>query len=92
MIFVMGISMLKLDRAKAKWRVKLQHAFHRGDRNSRFISPFRFYVDAFHAVDVDKRTKSGKWILFVLPFITVLREGMFPSQFSSRTTQKSLPT
>ncbi|THH08992.1 hypothetical protein EW146_g8813 [Bondarzewia mesenterica] len=26
-IFVMGITMLKLDRAKAKWRVKLQHAF-----------------------------------------------------------------
>ncbi|KAI0305241.1 iron permease FTR1 family-domain-containing protein [Multifurca ochricompacta] len=27
LIFVMGITMLKLDRAKAKWRVKLQHAF-----------------------------------------------------------------
>jgi len=27
MIFVMGISMLKLDRAKTKWRIKLQQAF-----------------------------------------------------------------
>ena len=27
MIFVMGITMLKMDRAKAKWRVKLQKAF-----------------------------------------------------------------
>lgn len=27
MIFAMGITMLKLDRAKAKWRVKLQRAF-----------------------------------------------------------------
>jgi len=27
MIFVMGVTMLKLDRAKAKWRVKLQRAF-----------------------------------------------------------------
>ena len=27
MIFVMGITMLKMDRAKAKWRVKLQRAF-----------------------------------------------------------------
>ena len=26
-IFVMGVSMLKMDRAKAKWRVKLQKAF-----------------------------------------------------------------
>jgi hypothetical protein len=27
MIFVMGLTMLKMDRAKAKWRVKLQLAF-----------------------------------------------------------------
>lgn len=27
MIFVMGITMLKLDHAKTKWRIKLQHAF-----------------------------------------------------------------
>jgi hypothetical protein len=27
MIFVMGLTMLKMDRAKAKWRVKLQRAF-----------------------------------------------------------------
>ena len=27
MIFVMGVTMLKMDRAKAKWRVKLQKAF-----------------------------------------------------------------
>lgn len=26
-IFIMGITMLKLDRAKAKWRVKLTRAF-----------------------------------------------------------------
>ena len=26
-IFVMGVSMLKMDRAKAKWRVKLSRAF-----------------------------------------------------------------
>ncbi|KAG1815151.1 Ftr1 protein [Suillus subaureus] len=56
MIFVMGVTMLKLDRAKAKWRVKLQHAFsdHR----------------------VDRRTRTGKWVLFILPMITVLREGI----------------
>jgi high-affinity iron transporter len=27
MIFVMGITMLKMDRAKAKWRIKLENAF-----------------------------------------------------------------
>ena len=57
MIFVMGITMLKMDRAKAKWRIKLQNAFNKGQ----------------HA---DGRTKTGKWILFILPMITVLREGM----------------
>ncbi|KAG2358283.1 iron permease FTR1 [Suillus spraguei] len=56
MIFVMGITMLKLDRAKAKWRVKLQRAFSNEH--------------------VDGRTKTGKWVLLVLPMITVLREGI----------------
>ena len=27
MIFVMGLTMLKMDRAKAKWRIKLVEAF-----------------------------------------------------------------
>jgi high-affinity iron transporter len=56
MIFVMGVTMLKLDRAKAKWRVKLQRAF--SDQH------------------VDRSTKTGKWVLFILPMITVLREGI----------------
>jgi high-affinity iron transporter len=34
MIFFMGVTMLKMDRAKAKWRVKLQNAFN-GQRASR---------------------------------------------------------
>ncbi|EGO03468.1 hypothetical protein SERLA73DRAFT_174969 [Serpula lacrymans var. lacrymans S7.3] len=56
MIFVMGVTMLKMDRAKAKWRVKLQRAF--GDQQ------------------VDRGAKTGKWVLFILPLITVLREGI----------------
>jgi len=47
---------LKIDRAKAKWRVKLQRAFS--------------------GKEVDKEAKAGKWMLFILPLITVLREGM----------------
>ncbi|KAF8156787.1 Ftr1 protein [Crassisporium funariophilum] len=56
MIFVMGITMLRMDRAKAKWRIKLTRAFE-GKR-------------------VDGKTETGKWVLFILPLITVLREGM----------------
>ncbi|KAF9226368.1 Ftr1 protein [Gyrodon lividus] len=56
MIFVMGVTMLKMDRARIEWRVKLQNAFSN-----------------HHA---DRRTKTGKWVLFVLPLITVLREGI----------------
>lgn len=37
MIFVMGITMLKMDRAKAKWRIKLQKAFE-GKREYNFAS------------------------------------------------------
>jgi len=55
-IFVMGVTMLKMDRAKAKWRVKLQRAFS--------------------GKEVDNQTRAGKWVLFILPLITVLREGM----------------
>ncbi|KAF8608850.1 iron permease FTR1 [Ceratobasidium sp. AG-I] len=58
LIFVMGLTMLRMDRAKEKWRVKLTDAFEgkvgangRGGRNSR-------------------------WVLFILPFVTVLREGL----------------
>ncbi|TFK49374.1 iron permease FTR1 [Heliocybe sulcata] len=56
MIFVMGVTMLKLDRAKAKWRVKLQKAFD--------------------GQDVDRRTLFSRYVLLLLPLITVLREGI----------------
>ncbi|KAH9174730.1 iron permease FTR1 [Lactarius sanguifluus] len=55
LIFVMGIGMLKLNRAKAKWRIKLQHAFEGQDHGG---------------------SRAGKWALFLLPFVTILREGM----------------
>ncbi|TEB29986.1 Ftr1 protein [Coprinellus micaceus] len=55
-IFVMGVTMLKMDRAKAKWSVKVRRAL-KGRAFSGELS-------------------SGKWVLFFLPFVTVLREGM----------------
>lgn len=63
MIFIMGVSMLKMDSSKAKWRIKLQRAFDRqrvrGEQQS-----------------VHGEERTGKWALFLLPFITVLREGL----------------
>ncbi|KAF7348522.1 Iron permease FTR1 [Mycena venus] len=56
MIFVMGVTMLKMDRAKAKWRIKLEKAFS--------------------GAHTDGKTRAGRWVLFILPLITVLREGM----------------
>ncbi|KAF5336729.1 hypothetical protein D9757_015080 [Collybiopsis confluens] len=41
MIFVMGVSMLKMDRAKAKWRLKLQKAFDgrtKGDKDGKTVA------------------------------------------------------
>jgi high-affinity iron transporter len=79
MIFVMGITMLKLDRAKATWRVKLQRAFS----DQRLRLPLLFFVSVlmlrnyFPSSDVDRGTRTGKWVLFILPMITVLREGEY---------------
>ncbi|KAJ1304661.1 hypothetical protein OPQ81_005800 [Rhizoctonia solani] len=56
LIFVMGLTMLRMDRAREKWRIKLS--------------------DAFEGKMGNASGKNGKWILFILPFITVLREGL----------------
>ncbi|CAE6419527.1 unnamed protein product [Rhizoctonia solani] len=56
LIFVMGLTMLRMDRAREKWRVKLS--------------------DAFESKMGSTSGKNGKWVLFILPFITVLREGL----------------
>ncbi|CAE6430978.1 Plasma membrane iron permease [Saccharomyces cerevisiae S288c] [Rhizoctonia solani] len=60
LILVMGLAMLRMDRAKTKWRQKLSHAFASKDGNS----------------DEDQSGKAGIRMLFMLPFVTVLREGL----------------
>lgn len=74
MIFVMGITMLKMDRAKATWRVKLTQAF---SDNSKYAitRPSGTKLISFVLLVEINRGKSGRWILFILPLITVLREG-----------------
>lgn len=56
-ILAMGIAFLRLEQAKAKWRVKLAHAFEKSTSG-------------------DKGDRTSRWALFLLPFITVLREGL----------------
>jgi len=82
----MGIAFLRMDRSRAKWRIKLQAAFHQTDINAS-SSPFSFLhrkkksaVIEEHTVGLEQHDKNegrgGKWALFLLPFITVLREGL----------------
>lgn len=78
-----------MDRSRAKWRIKLQAAFHQTDpdANTSFKSMFKKSHKHTspsaeeHAVGVDNHrqeaeAQGGKWALFLLPFITVLREGL----------------
>lgn len=51
--------MLRMDRAKIKWRIKLQKAFNQDPNIAEAASQ-----------DV-KQSKSGKYALFLLPMITV---------------------
>ncbi|QRV74646.1 iron transporter FTH1 [Ceratobasidium sp. AG-Ba] len=59
LILVMGLAMLRMDRARTKWRGKLEQAF-----NSKSHSPH------------DHKGRAGIRMLFMLPFVTVLREGL----------------
>ncbi|KAF8695467.1 Iron permease FTR1 family, partial [Rhizoctonia solani] len=60
LILVMGLAMLRMDRAKDKWRRKLSHAFAAKSQNP----------------SDDQSGKAGVRMLFMLPFVTVLREGL----------------
>ena len=78
MIFVMGVTMLKMDRAKAKWRVKLQRAFagHGKPPSVHFKMKLQYLTSHLCTSLASKGARTGKYVLFVLPLITVLREGM----------------
>lgn len=62
MISVMGIAMLRINKMKEKWRIKLADALLRDTTNSK---------DRFKIGHLTK-----KYCMFVLPFITCLREGL----------------
>lgn len=60
LISMMGIAMLRINKMKEKWRVKLAQALVRNDKKSR--------------LNIGQWAK--KYALFILPFITCLREGL----------------
>lgn len=80
----MGLTMLRIDRSKVRWRAKLEGAF----------DPKISSAEGGNFSD-KKQGKSGKWILFTLPLITVLREGLeavvFVGGVSLGQSAKSIP-
>ncbi|KAJ2932236.1 hypothetical protein H1R20_g4844, partial [Candolleomyces eurysporus] len=75
LIFVIALSMLKMDKAKKKWRSKIRRSLE--------------------GRSIDPDVKTGQWALFILPFITVLREGLeavvFVGGVSLGQPAKSIP-
>ncbi|TDL21402.1 iron permease FTR1 [Rickenella mellea] len=78
LIYGMGLTMLKMDRAKAKWRVKLQRAFFEKTKVHSVLPSTTATTNGESpgAVEGANEGRTGKWVLFILPFITILREGM----------------
>ncbi|WWC86615.1 uncharacterized protein L201_001492 [Kwoniella dendrophila CBS 6074] len=68
-IYMMGIAFLKMDRSRIKWRLKLSSAFDASQAKVQNADTKQDKLDK-------KEARSGKWALFLLPFITVLREGL----------------
>lgn len=62
-IALMGAALLRISKMQAKWRVKLAKALEAKDnKNAKFGNRFKAWAE--------------KYAMFLLPFITVLREGI----------------
>lgn len=72
-IYVMGVAFLKMDRSRVKWRLKLAAAFEKSQNSA--IAHHAMEDGQLKGDDV-KEGRQGKWALFLLPFITVMREGL----------------
>ncbi|CAO3589448.1 unnamed protein product [Absidia cylindrospora] len=79
MITVMGIAMLKTEKLQDKWKLKLAKAMEAGQHGKR--KTFKLWMQ--------------KYSFFLLPFITVLREGLeaivFIGGVSLNVEAKSIP-
>ncbi|EIW73487.1 hypothetical protein TREMEDRAFT_42374 [Tremella mesenterica DSM 1558] len=84
-IFVMGLAFLRMDRSRIKWRYKLAAAFDKSQ------------AKALGSLNEEDRNegRGGKWALFLLPLITVMREGLeaivFVGGVSLNVTAASIP-
>ncbi|KAG8958710.1 high-affinity iron permease [Tulasnella sp. 419] len=75
-IFPMALTMLRVDKAKSKWRVKLQKAFLEEQNSGAPTSRFAQYNIFRRHKNEDLTSRGSRWTLFLLPFFTVLREGL----------------
>ncbi len=61
-ISLMGAALLRVSKLQDKWRVKIAQALEAKPSNSNRMSSFKRWCE--------------KYAMFVLPFVTVLREGI----------------
>lgn len=62
--------------ARAKWRVKLERAFNGKGENISLEASCILIIEPLVIIATDGSSKAGKWLLLILPYITVLREGV----------------
>ncbi|KAG8967063.1 high-affinity iron permease [Tulasnella sp. 419] len=64
LILVMALAVLRIEKSKGKWQAKLQRSLKR-------------HTDGLDMnASEDRRAYKGRYSLFLLPFITVVREGV----------------
>ncbi|ODO03380.1 iron ion transporter [Cryptococcus wingfieldii CBS 7118] len=79
LILVMSLAFLRLPHAQTKWRLKLLSAYQTQSGEEAPSPPPHYgngLLHPHHAHRHKKRTNKANAILFGLPFITVLREGL----------------
>ena len=81
-----------MDRSRVKWRLKLAAAFRKSHSDSMAArnggSRFGWLRGS---KSESKEGRSGKWALFLLPFITLLREGLEAVVFVGGVSCSGLP-
>lgn len=91
LILVMGIAFLRMDRARVKWRYKLSLAFERSHKRLMRARAIQAGETLDEEEEDEREGEGGKWALFLLPFVTVLREGLEAVLFVSGVSGLELP-